>query len=138
MNWTLFMLFVLLCVPGFLIAVPRLTALMRPQMEKNLKPGQSLPSAQTLILAQIAQGLVLTAIAAVVGLLLASRVGLSAPFFEAVAAGDWGAAREAFFGAGPSAWSASRGAERASPRCQSCVSSRVRGASSQVKFYSRA
>jgi len=93
LNWSLFVLLVLVCVPGFLVAVPRTMTFMRPLIENNLKPGQTMPSKQKLILASTAQGLVLAAIAALIGVLLAPRVGLAAPFFEATAVGEWGAAQ---------------------------------------------
>jgi hypothetical protein len=55
-----------------------------------------MPSKWTLVLVSAVQGIVLAAIASAVGVLLAPRVGLAAPFFEAVAAGEWSAARESF------------------------------------------
>jgi len=92
MSWMLVLLLVLICLPGFLVAVPRIMVFLRPTMEKNLKPGRSMPSDRTAIVAGTVQGMVLAAIAVVVGALLAPRVGLSAPFFEAVAGGQWSSA----------------------------------------------
>lgn len=91
-NWTLAILLIVVSIPGTLVVLPRTMRSLQPTIEKNLKPGQKMPPARTLLLISLLQAIVLVAIGAVVGTLLTPEVGLSAPFFEAIAAADWTAA----------------------------------------------
>lgn len=88
-NVSLFLLLVLISVPGILVVLPRTMRLLRPTIAANLKPGQSMPSQRQLVLISVAQSTVLIAVASAIGTVLAPRAGLSAPFFEAVANGAW-------------------------------------------------
>ncbi|MCO5184950.1 MAG: CPBP family intramembrane metalloprotease [Anaerolineae bacterium] len=91
-NWLLCILLIAISIPGTLVVLPRTMRSLQPTIEKNLKPGQPMPSARALLLISLLQAVALVAIAAVIGTLLTPEVGLSAPFFEAVTAGDWSVA----------------------------------------------
>lgn len=87
-NWTLFGLLVAICIPGLVISVPRLMAALQTTIEANLRPGQKLPPRAVLVGISTLQNTIIVAIAAAVGTMLTPRIGLRAPFFEALAAGD--------------------------------------------------
>lgn len=85
MNWRLTFLLVALALPGVFavswLAVPVLVA------------GRELPvPLATLQVVSVLQGTVLTVLAACVGALVVHRVGLGAPFLEAIVAGRFGSA----------------------------------------------
>lgn len=84
-NFTLFALLVAVSIPGIFIASYRQVDTLRRTMSRS---GGAVPSRNTVIVVGMVQNLVLVAIAAAVGTALAPRVGLSAPVFEAIAAGD--------------------------------------------------
>ena len=87
-NWFLFASLVLVCIPGVAIAVRGTTGALERLARNNMRPDQQLPPRPVLMLASGAQTMVLVALAAAVGTLLAPKVGLHAPFFEALAAGS--------------------------------------------------
>ena len=93
-NWPLFLILVIICIPGLIVAIPSSLKLMQGMTKSQKGRGQKQPSRQTIIIASFVQSLVLVIIAAAVGTALAPRAGLGAPFFEALVT------------AGTSAWAA--------------------------------
>lgn len=93
-DWALFACLVIVCIPGILVTVSGALKVMEGRIRESLPEGREPPPRAVLILASSIQSLVLIAIAAAVGTLLAPRVGLGAPFFEALASGQplWPAA----------------------------------------------
>jgi hypothetical protein len=87
-NLTLFLLLTLISIPGILSILSGSLDATEQLVEDNLKPGQAMPSRATLLIVSFLQSLVLLAIAAAAGTALAARSGLSAPFFESLAAGS--------------------------------------------------
>ncbi len=85
-NWAIFGLLVAICMPGLVITAPRLVAALRTTIEANLRPGQKMPSQPVLVGLSVLQNVVIITIAAAIGTALAPRVGLTAPFFEALVA----------------------------------------------------
>lgn len=83
-NWSLFILIVLVSVPGLIVSAPKLIGSLERSIRTNLRPGQKSPSATNLTLLAFAQNLVFILLAAAVGTALAPRVGLGAPFFQAL------------------------------------------------------
>jgi len=93
-NWPLFLILVIICIPGLIVAIPSSLKLMQGMTESQKGRGQKQPSRQTIIIASFVQSLILVIIAAAVGTALAPRAGLDAPFFAALVT------------AGTSAWTA--------------------------------
>lgn len=87
-EWRLFVCLVLVCIPGIVITVGGALRTMERQIKENLPEGKDLPARAVLMLVSSIQSLVLVSIAAAVGTLLAPRVGLGAPVFEALVAGE--------------------------------------------------
>jgi len=83
-DWPLFLILVLICLPGLIVAIPSSIKLMQGMAKTQKRRGQKQPSRQTIIIASFVQSLVLVIIAAAVGTALAPRAGLDAPFFEAL------------------------------------------------------
>lgn len=92
-NWSLFLCLVVVCVPGLLVAIPNLMRRLETTAVDRLPPGKTLPPRSVLVTATLAQSLFLVSVASAVGTLLAPRVGLGAPVFEALVSGRplWGA-----------------------------------------------
>lgn len=86
-NWSLFLCLVLISLPGLLAAIPNLMGRLEPTAADKLPPGKSLPPRAVVIAATMALSLLFVAIAAAVGTALVPRVGLAAPFFEALVSG---------------------------------------------------
>jgi hypothetical protein len=84
-NVTLFALLVAVSIPGIFIASIRQVETLRRTFARSKGP---VPSRSMLVVTGMVQNLVLVAIAAAVGTALARQVGLSAPVFEAIAAGE--------------------------------------------------
>jgi hypothetical protein len=87
-DWLLFGCLVVVCVPGVVIAARGSLAMIERRAQEGLAPGKELPPRAVLVLASTLQSLVLVAVAAAVGTVLAPQVGLEAPAFEALAAGE--------------------------------------------------
>jgi hypothetical protein len=87
-DWYLFICLVLACIPGVLITVRGTMATLERLAHQNLRPGQGMPPRPVMMLASVVQTLVIVALAAAAGTALAPRVGLYAPFIEALAAGE--------------------------------------------------
>lgn len=83
-NLTLFILIVLVSIPGLVVTAPKLTATLERITRENQRPGQRQPSNTTLTLLGFAQNLVFIVLAAAIGTALTPRVGLGAPFFQAL------------------------------------------------------
>jgi hypothetical protein len=86
-NWSLFLCLVLVSVPGLLVAIPNLVGRLEKTAADRLPPGKSLPPRPVLTAVTIGQSLLLVAVSAGLGTLLAPTVGLAAPFFEALVSG---------------------------------------------------
>ena len=86
-NWSLFLILVLITVPGILVSLPRLLDQLEKVMATKLDETQKRPSRATILVAGSFQYLLLAAIPAALGTWLGPRVGLEAPFFAATAAG---------------------------------------------------
>jgi hypothetical protein len=86
-NWALFFCLTTVCLPGIVVAIPKVLKSLEKTILSSLPEGKKLPPKSVLVLITIAQSLVLVAIAAAIGVALADRVGLHAPFFEALVAG---------------------------------------------------
>jgi hypothetical protein len=87
-NWSLFFCLILVSVPGLLIAIPNLMQRLEKTAVDKLAPGKALPPRSVIVSATLAQSLLLVSIASAVGTALAPRVGLEAPFFEALVSGE--------------------------------------------------
>jgi hypothetical protein len=87
-NWSLFICLTLVCIPGILVITPSTIKTVERVARERMPADQDMPSRTVVVLASALQSLVLMAIAAAVGTALAPRVGLGAPFFEALVAGE--------------------------------------------------
>jgi hypothetical protein len=94
-DLSLFTWIVAVSIPPLLVTVPRQVRRLLPFIMARLAPGQTPPAATTLILLNTLQNLALVTLAAGLGTALASRAGLGAPVFSALAAGQspWPALR---------------------------------------------
>jgi membrane protease YdiL (CAAX protease family) len=91
-NWTIFFIILAIGVFGTLAVIPYSLALNPAGMEalkaKQVEGKKSLPPSMVILLATSVQGLVLSAVAAFLGLLAANRMGLQLPVITAIAAGQ--------------------------------------------------
>ena len=96
-DWNLFFLLLLVCLPGVLIAARGSMATLE-RLIASQSVEQKIPPKNVLIAITALQSLFLTAIAAALGTALAGKVGLAAPFFQALAVGDpfWPSFRSQF------------------------------------------
>jgi len=94
-DWKLFLVLVLVCVPGVLVIVPGALSSAEATGRKRLPEGKEMPRREVMFAATLVQTFLFIAIAAAAGTALAPRVGLGAPFFEALVAGEplWPALR---------------------------------------------
>ncbi|MGC9333695.1 MAG: CPBP family intramembrane glutamic endopeptidase, partial [Anaerolineae bacterium] len=69
-------------------AIPNLMQRLEKTAADNLPPGKRLPPRRVIVSATLAQSLLLVAATSALGTALAPRVGLAAPFFESLAAGQ--------------------------------------------------
>ena len=83
-NWSLFILIVLISLPGLIVSAPKLISSLDRSIRANLGPGQKSLSSSNLTLLTFAQNLVFILLAAAVGTALTPSVGLGAPFFQAL------------------------------------------------------
>jgi membrane protease YdiL (CAAX protease family) len=93
-NWLLFLSLVLVSLPGLLVAIPNLMQRLEKTAAGRLPADRPLPPRPVVVTASLVQSLLLVAAAAAAGTALAPRIGLSAPFFEALVSGQplWPAA----------------------------------------------
>jgi hypothetical protein len=87
-DWELFACLVAVSMPGILVTVPASLNTILQVAETRLPVDAELPPKPVLILVSTLQSVVLIAAGAAVGTAVAARVGLRAPFFEALVAGD--------------------------------------------------
>lgn len=87
-SWPLFLCLVLVSVPGLVVTIPALVRRLEKMATDKLPPGKTLPPRAVIVAAALVQSLLLVAAASAVGTALAPRVGLAAPFFEALAFGQ--------------------------------------------------
>lgn len=94
-DWRLFLILVLVCVPGVLVAVPAAVSSLLAAARQRLPEGKELPRREVMLVTSLVPPFLFMAIAAAAGTALAPRVGLGAPFFQALTAGDpvWPALR---------------------------------------------
>lgn len=86
-DWKLFLVLVLVCVPGVLVAVPAMLPTIEASARKSLPEGKEMPRREVMIASMMVLPLTLIALAAAVGTALGPHVGLDAPFFEALVGG---------------------------------------------------
>jgi hypothetical protein len=84
-NWPLTIALIVACLPGVVTVAKMLPALLA---KIPTKPDRQLPPLRTLQAASVAQTLVLISLATALGTAAAPRVGLQAPAFEALVAGQ--------------------------------------------------
>jgi hypothetical protein len=87
-DWLLFLVLVLVSLPGLLIAIPNLMRRLEKTAVDRLPPDKSLPPRAVIVAATLIQSTLLVAAASAAGTALAPRVGLAAPFFEALVSGQ--------------------------------------------------
>lgn len=83
-DWALWFVLLVICIPGIVVSLPRLTATIEKLVARQGEPDRPLPPRPTLFLLQFTQLLIFVGILDAVGVALAPRVGLSAPFFSAL------------------------------------------------------
>jgi hypothetical protein len=95
-DWALWLVLLLVCVPGVLVSIPRLTATVEKIALNRGETDRPLPPRPVLFLLQVIQLLIFIGILDALGVALAPRVGLSAPFFSALVsdAAAWPALQE--------------------------------------------
>jgi len=86
-NWPLFLCLVVISVPGLLVSIPGLIKTLEKTVLGKLPPDKKVPPRSILTILSCLQTLLLITLAAAVGTILAPRVGLGAPFFEALVSG---------------------------------------------------
>ena len=87
-NWGLFLCLVFVSVPGLLVAIPNLMDRLEKTAVDRMPSAKTLPPRSVIVTATLVQSLLLVSAAAAVGTGLAPRVGLEAPFFEALVSGQ--------------------------------------------------
>ncbi|MFN2291420.1 MAG: type II CAAX prenyl endopeptidase Rce1 family protein [Anaerolineae bacterium] len=87
-DWGLFLSLLVVCVPGYFVGLQTNLRMIENLAEGQLSSDQELPARPVLLLVSGIQLALFIAIPAAVGTALAPRVGLGAPFFEALAAGE--------------------------------------------------
>jgi hypothetical protein len=95
-DWALWLALLLVCVPGILVSIPRLTATIEKIAANQGDTERPLPPRPVLYSLQVVQLLIFIGILDALGVALAPRVGFSAPFFSALVseAAAWPALRE--------------------------------------------
>jgi len=83
-DWALWFVLIIVCVPGILISIPRLTSTVEKIAANQGETDRPLPPRPVLFLLQVVQLLIFIGILDALGVALAPRVGLSAPFFSAL------------------------------------------------------
>lgn len=86
-DWKLFVVLVLACVPGVLVAVPGMLPAIEASARKGLPEGKEMPRREVMIASMMVLPLTLIAFAAAGGTALGPRVGFDAPFFKALVGG---------------------------------------------------
>jgi hypothetical protein len=94
-DWSLFLCLILVSAPGILLVTPGTIETLRAQVIPRLPAGKKMPPAFVMTVVSMLQSLLLMAGVVALGTALAPKAGLSAPFFEALAAGEplWKAVR---------------------------------------------
>jgi len=87
-DWGLFVSLLVVCAPGFAVGLQTNLRMLENLAEGQLPPGKELPAKPVLLLVSGVQLGLLIALSAALGTALAPRVGLGAPFFAALAAGE--------------------------------------------------
>ena len=87
-DWRLFLVLVLVCVPGVLVVVPGALSSALTTARKQLPEGKEMPRREVMLATAFVPPFLLIAIAAATGTALAPRVGLGSPVFEALIAGE--------------------------------------------------
>ena len=82
-DWALFLVITAFCLPGILIVVPQ----SLNNVIKKMPPDKKIPPRIVLYTVSTLQSVIFVAAAAAIGTALAYRVGLEAPFFEALSSG---------------------------------------------------
>jgi hypothetical protein len=83
----IFLVLTAICIPGVLITVPGTIKMLASLAQDKLPPGKEMPPMPVVVIASALQSLVVLAVPAAIGTAVAHRVGLRAPFFEALLGG---------------------------------------------------
>jgi hypothetical protein len=83
-DWALWLVLILVCIPGIVVSIPRLTTTIEKTVLKRGDAGRPLPPRPVLFLLQAVQLLIFIGLLDALGAALAPEVGLSAPFFNAL------------------------------------------------------
>lgn len=86
-NGYLFLLLIIVSIPGIVIVVPSSLRTIRDRFADDIPTDKPMPPMSVMVLVSSLQSLVLISIFAAIGTALASRVGLRAPFFESLIVG---------------------------------------------------
>jgi hypothetical protein len=86
-DWIMFTVLVGICIPGVLITVPGTIKMIGALAQDKLPPGRELPPMPVLASVSVLQSLVVLAMPAAIGALVAHHVGLRAPVFEVLLSG---------------------------------------------------
>lgn len=86
-NWFLFICLFLVSVPGILITVPGAIKSMKERIMETVPEGKKIPSMALITIVGILQSSVFVLIASAAGTYFTPKIGLSAPFFEAIVEG---------------------------------------------------
>ena len=97
-NWNLITILVLISLPGIIITTPGLVCSITRALKPKLPEGKTLPAAPVLGILLGLEVFILVSGSAILGNLAALKVGLRAPFFEALASGGdvWASAAPQF------------------------------------------
>jgi hypothetical protein len=80
----LFVVLIVVCVPGVLVTVPRTIKMIGNLAQEKLPPGKEMPPMPVLVIASVVQSLAVLAVPGAIGTAVAHQVGLRAPVFEAL------------------------------------------------------
>lgn len=86
-NWNLITILVLISLPGIIVTTPGLVRSITRALKPKLPTGKTLPPAPVLGILLGLEVLILVSASAILGSLAALKVGLRAPFFQALASG---------------------------------------------------
>jgi len=87
MSYLLFLILVAICLPGIIVVIPRTVKTLKETIEDKITSEEEKPSKSTLISLSIIQSMGLVIVSSAIGTTLTPRVGLEAPFFQALVSG---------------------------------------------------
>jgi hypothetical protein len=87
-NWLLFICLFAVSIPGIAVTVPNAIKSMEGRIKEAAPPGKKIPSMKLIVTLGILQSCVLVLIADAAGTVVTPSIGFTAPFFEALVAGE--------------------------------------------------